>query len=44
MSVLMTFMKNCKMANATSNSTTVILTENDILGADLERRKPAKRR
>ena len=42
MSVLMALKQNCKIANATSNSTAVILTENDILGAALERRKPAK--
>ena len=33
MSVLMALMQNCKMANATSNSTSVVLTENDIPGA-----------
>ena len=45
MSVLMAFnMQNCKIANAISNSTAVVLTENDIPGAALERRKPAKLR
>ena len=43
MSILMSLMQNCKMANyASSNSTAVVLTENDIPGAALERRKPAK--
>ena len=42
MSVLPVLMQNCKMANASSNSTAVVLTENDIPGAALERRKPAK--
>ena len=42
MSVLPALMQNCKMANASSNSTAVVLTENDIPGAALERRKPAK--
>ena len=40
----MALMQNCKMANATSDSTIVVLTENDIPGAALERRKPAKLR
>ena len=42
MSVLMALMQNCKMASASSNSMAVVLTENDIPGAALERRKPAK--
>ena len=33
MNVLKALMQNCKMANATSNSTSVVLTENDIPGA-----------
>ena len=32
------------MANATSSSTAIVLTENDIRGAALERCKPAKHR
>ena len=40
----MALMQNCKMANASSNSKAVVLTENDIPGAALERRKPAKLR
>ena len=42
MSVLTAFMQNYKMPNATSNSTDVFLTENDVPGIALERRKPAK--
>ena len=44
MSVLMALMQNCKMVSTTSNSTAVVLPENDIPGADLERRTPAKLR
>ena len=33
MSVLKALIENCKMANAASNSTFVVLTENDIPGA-----------
>ena len=44
MSVLMALMQNCKMANASSNSAAVILIENDIPRAALERHKPAKLR
>ena len=33
---------NCKMANASSHSTAVVLAENGIQGADLERHKSAK--
>ena len=33
MNVLKALIENCKMTNATSNSTSVILTENDIPGA-----------
>ena len=44
MSVLMALMQNCKMANASSNYTAVVLTENDIPRTALERRKPAKLR
>ena len=40
----MALMQNCKMANASSNYTAVVLTENDIPRAALERRKPAKLR
>ena len=40
----MVLMQNCKMANATSNSTAVVLTENDFPRAALERRNPAKLR
>ena len=43
-SVLMALMQNCKMANGSSNSTAVVLTENDIPGAALERLKSAKLR
>ena len=32
MNVVKALMQNCKMANATSNSTSVVLTENDIPG------------
>ena len=43
MDVLKALMQNCKMANATSNSTSVFLTENDIpCRSCLERRKLAK--
>ena len=42
MSVLTAFMQNYKMQNATSNSTDVFLTENDVPGIALKRRKPAK--
>ena len=43
MNVLKALIQNCKMANATSNSTSVVLTENDIPGLGcLERRKLAK--
>ena len=34
--------QNCKMANASSHSTAVVLAENGIQGADLERRQSAK--
>ena len=44
MSILMALMQNCKMVNTSLNSTAVVLTENDIPGAVLERRKPAKLR
>ena len=37
-------MQNCKMANASSNYTAVVLTENDIPGAVLARTKAAKLR
>ena len=40
----MSLIQNCKIANATSNSTDVVLTENNIPGAALERRKLAKLR
>ena len=33
MNVLKSIIQNCKMANATSNSTSVVLTDNDIPGA-----------
>ena len=33
MNILKALIQNCKMANATSNSTSVVLTENDIPGA-----------
>ena len=33
MNVLKALIQNCKMANATSNSTAVVLTEDDIPGA-----------
>ena len=33
MNVLKALIQNCKMANATSNSTSVVPTENDIPGA-----------
>ena len=42
--VLVALMQNCKMVNATSNFTAVVLTENDITGVVLERTKPAKLR
>ena len=44
MSVLVALMQNCKMVKATLNSTAVVLTENDIPGAALERCKPARLR
>ena len=44
MIILMAHMQNCKMANATSNSTVVVLTEKDIPGTASERRKPEKLR
>ena len=37
----MALMQNCKMVNATLNSTAVVLTENDTPVAALERCKPA---
>ena len=43
-SVLMALIQNCKMANASSKSTAVVLTVNDIPGAASERSKPAKLR
>ena len=33
MNILMAQIQNCKMVNATSNSTSVVLIENDIPGA-----------
>ena len=33
MNILKALIQNCKMANATSNSTSVVLTDNDIPGA-----------
>ena len=33
MNVLKALIQNCKMANVTSNSTSVVPTENDIAGA-----------
>ena len=33
MNILKALIQNCKMANATSNSTSVVLTENDTPGA-----------
>ena len=44
MSILMALIQNCRMANASSNSTAVVFTENDIPGATFEMRKPAKLR
>ena len=38
----MALMQNCKMPNASSNSTAVVPTEHYIPGAALERRKPEK--
>ena len=42
MDILMALMQNCKMVNATSNSTAIVLTENDIPGVALESCKPTK--
>ena len=42
MSVLKALTQNCKIANAISNSTAVVVTKNNIPEAALERRKPAK--
>ena len=44
MSVLMALIRNCKMANTTSDFTAVVLTENDIPGSALEWNKLAKLR
>ena len=41
MNVLDSLIQNCEMANASSNSTSVVITESDITGA-LERHKLSK--